>query len=469
MAFVLLPRSRSKPQGSVKAVPKQKSARVQHSADSGFGFAKPVFQPQTAALPTVPVIQAKLKVGEPNDEFEQEADRVAELRGNGGGSILPSAVARSRSPVGSLQRLYGNQAVLQMRNGPGNPPAPSVPLLVSQSGILQRKCACGNLATGGECSECSKKKRFGLQTKLKVNEPGDIYEQEADRIADQVMETPAHTAVSGAPPRIQRFSGQSNGQMDTAPASVDQALASTGRPLEPVLRQDMEERFGYDFSRVRVHSGAAAEQSARDVNAHAYTVGHDIVFGAGRLAPGTQAGQRLIAHELTHVVHQSGSDGIRLDQGDGKRGLSPDTAADVGGEGSRTGVITKTSDCVQRAPDVKSGYKLGDEGWSGLVQAAVEELDGDADGKVLKDILLAARSHKWLKLWALGLQARSQSPHGNYLYLFFLKLHDYSADTAAEYDRLLVQEGIAISSTSGHFQNLDYLDPCQGSVSFPAE
>ena len=93
--------------------------------------------------------------------------------------------------------------------------------------------------------------------------------------------------------------------MEAAPASVDQALASPGRPLEPALRQDMEQRFGYDFSAVRVHSGAAAEQSARDVNANAYTVGHNIVFGAGRFAPGTHEGRRLLAHELTHVVQQS--------------------------------------------------------------------------------------------------------------------------------------------------------------------
>ena len=264
MAFALLSRSRSKPQGLVKPVPKRKSACGPHS-DSRFGFAKPVFRPQTAALPSAPAIQTKLKVGEPDDKFEQEADRVAELTENGNGSISPSAAAQSRSPVGSLQRLYGDQPVLQMRNGSGGLPAPSVPLRPSQSGILQRKCACGGAAgMSGECEECSKKKRLGLQTKLKVNEPGDIYEQEADRIADQVMATPAHPAVSGAPPRIQRFSGQSNGQMDAAPASVDQALASPGRPLEPALRQDMEQRFGHDFSRVRVHSGAAAEQSARD-------------------------------------------------------------------------------------------------------------------------------------------------------------------------------------------------------------
>ena len=78
MAFALVSRSRSKTQGSVKPAPKQKSARAQHPADSRFGFAKPVFQPHTAALPTAPVIQAKLKIGEPDDKFEEEADRVAD-------------------------------------------------------------------------------------------------------------------------------------------------------------------------------------------------------------------------------------------------------------------------------------------------------------------------------------------------------------------------------------------------------
>jgi outer membrane protein OmpA-like peptidoglycan-associated protein len=306
MAFALLSQSRSKPLGSMKPVPRQRSVRAQHSADSRFGFAKRVFQPSTTALPTVPVIQAKLRVGEPNDRFEQKADRMAELRGNGSGSILPSAATRSRSAVGSLDRLYGNQALLQMRNGSGGLPAPLVPLRPSQSGILQRKCGYRSPATGGECEECSKKQRLGLQAKLTVNEPGDIYEQEADRIADQVLATPAHLRVSGTPPRIRRFSRQSNGQMmDAAPASVDQALASSGGPLEPALRQDMEQRFGHDFSRVRVHSGAVAEQSAQDVNAHAYTVGHNIVFGEGQYSPRTLAGQRLLAHELVHTLQQS--------------------------------------------------------------------------------------------------------------------------------------------------------------------
>jgi hypothetical protein len=199
----------------------------------------------------------------------------------------------------------------------------------SQPVLLQRKCACGAGASSltGECAECSRQTVVGLQTKLRINEPGDVYEQEADRVAEQVLAKPTCPHVSGAPPRIQRFSGQSSGQTGAAPASVDRALASPGRPLEPVLRQDMEQRFGHDFSRVRVHSDAASEISARQVNAHAYASGYDIVFGAGRFAPATPAGRRLLAHELTHVVQQTReTDGLqtKLIQRDG-----PKKAGDV--------------------------------------------------------------------------------------------------------------------------------------------
>ncbi len=177
------------------------------------------------------------------------------------------------------------------------------------SGVLQRKCAaCGNhTMAGSECRECGKKRQFGLQTKLKVSEPGDAHEQEADRVADQVLAAPAHSSVSVALPRIQSFTGQSIGQVNTAPASVDHILAGSGRPLDLALQQEMGQRFGHDFSQVRVHTGTTAEQSTREVNAHAYTVGSNIVFGTGQFAPGSNAGRRLIAHELTHVVQQNGS------------------------------------------------------------------------------------------------------------------------------------------------------------------
>jgi hypothetical protein len=200
--------------------------------------------------------------------------------------------------------------------------------------LLQRKCACSAHRTGGECEECNKKKPLGLQAKLKVSEPGDIYEQEADRIANQVMTSPAHSAVTGSQPGIQRVATEPRGHMNSAP--TNRTLPGPGRPLGSSLRGDMEQRFGYDFSQVRVHLGAVAEQSAREVNADAYTVGQDIVFGAGRFAPQTNEGRRLIAHELTHVVQQSGAPRIRDRQANNKHSFSL-----VSHSGAASGVLQR--------------------------------------------------------------------------------------------------------------------------------
>jgi hypothetical protein len=128
---------------------------------------------------------------------------------------------------------------------------------LASTGLLQRKCTdCGqHTIAGGECTGCAKKK-VSLQRKLTIGSSNDPLELEADRIADQVMATPADSTISGASPRIQRFTGQTNGQADMeAPASVDRVLSSPGRPLDPELQQDMGQRFGHDFSRVRVHTG----------------------------------------------------------------------------------------------------------------------------------------------------------------------------------------------------------------------
>jgi hypothetical protein len=175
---------------------------------------------------------------------------------------------------------------------------------------------------GGECPDCATKKRV-LQRRLSIGSSSDPLEREADRIADQVVNAPAHSTIGGAPLQIQRSAGQhSSTSAETAPASVDTVLASGGEPLESGLRQDMEHRFGHDFSRVRVHSSRNAGQSAEDVNANAYTVGHNIVFGAGRFAPRTIDGRRLLAHELTHVVQQSMANRI-VRQSETSSGISP--------------------------------------------------------------------------------------------------------------------------------------------------
>ena len=96
----------------------------------------------------------------------------------------------------------------------------------------------------------------------------------------------------------------STGWRTVAPPVVHEALRSPGQPLDPATRTFFERRFRQPFGDVTVHAGPRAARSARAVNAHAYTVGHRIVFGAGQYSPRTAAGRRLLAHELTHVVQQ---------------------------------------------------------------------------------------------------------------------------------------------------------------------
>jgi len=93
----------------------------------------------------------------------------------------------------------------------------------------------------------------------------------------------------------------------TVPPIVHDVLRSPGQPLDPGVRTLFEPRFGHDFSKVRIHADGQAAESAQAVNADAYTVGHHVVFGAGRHEPTTLPGRELLAHELTHVVQQQGS------------------------------------------------------------------------------------------------------------------------------------------------------------------
>src|SRR5438874_11863804 len=165
----------------------------------------------------------------------------------------------------------------------------------------------------------------GMQTKLEVGPAGDRFEQEADRTADSVMRMPnPGMSVAAAPLQVSRkcaicekeekdekrvqkkSAGPAEASIGEAPASVHAALRSPGQPLDKASRAYFEPRFGQEFGDVRVHTGMAAARSARDVSAHAYTVGRNIVFGAGAYAPGSDQGRLLLAHELAHVVQQTG-------------------------------------------------------------------------------------------------------------------------------------------------------------------
>jgi hypothetical protein len=158
-----------------------------------------------------------------------------------------------------------------------------------------------------------------VQPKLTINRPGDRYEQEADRVADQVMRMPKsqphgdraavrQPAAAGAQPdrTMQADSpGAPAPRLDPAAAAAIQSVHQhTGRPLDPSIRADMGARLGHDFSQVRVHDDAAAAEAARAIQARAYTIGRDVAFGAGEYAPHSPHGRRLLAHELAHVVQQ---------------------------------------------------------------------------------------------------------------------------------------------------------------------
>lgn len=154
---------------------------------------------------------------------------------------------------------------------------------VTLGSVLQRVCACGKHTTNqhGECTEC-RQKRLGLQRR----------------------------AVGQGP--------------ETAPPIVHDVLRSPGRPLDDATRGFMESRFNHDFSGVRVHTDGRAAESARAVNALAYTVGNHVAFGAGQYAPGTSGGRSLLAHELAHTVQQSRTPGFA------RAGLEVGAADDAG-------------------------------------------------------------------------------------------------------------------------------------------
>lgn len=187
-------------------------------------------------------------------------------------AAAPRARAAARSPA-----LPAPKAQPRRDNGP----APAA-----------RRCACG-----GRCPRCG----TGLQARLAIGPVDDPLEREADRVARRVT-TPGAGPV-GELSRAPAVAGDAGA--GAVQAGVTQATSGAGRPMDRPLRQQMEARFGRDFSQVRLHTGAAAVASAASLGAQAYTVGRDIVFGAGQLAPHTAEGRGLLAHELAHVVQQS--------------------------------------------------------------------------------------------------------------------------------------------------------------------
>jgi hypothetical protein len=190
------------------------------------------------------------------------------------------------------------------------------------------------------------KARPAIHAKLTIDSPEDEAEREANRIADVVVLLP-DSQLNRASQNI--FSGYQNAPDNRrdlqpkltaakgagpvhVPAMVQETLSSSGRPLDAATRANMEPRFGHDFSQVRVHTDAAAERSAKALQADAYTLGHHITFAAGQYRPHQEWGQQLLAHELTHTLQQGNSPLIQRRAAVGKNinppaDLAPETVS----------------------------------------------------------------------------------------------------------------------------------------------
>jgi GH24 family phage-related lysozyme (muramidase) len=214
-------------------------------------------------------------------------------------------------------------------------------------------------------------KSGALQAKLRIGAPGDVYEQEAERVADAVMRMSQPQAVSSGTPSIQRAclkceeeeqkrqtikeedeeeklqrkpieEEEEELQVKTASGGIPelnpdlesniQSLKGGGQPLDPATRAFFEPRFGQDFGGVRVHTDGRAAEVARGVDARAFAMGRDVVFGEGQYQPETSVGKQLLAHEMAHIVQQGIGVHPRnvIQKKDGKQTATPiDTPTDA--------------------------------------------------------------------------------------------------------------------------------------------
>ncbi|HKE32367.1 MAG TPA: DUF4157 domain-containing protein, partial [Candidatus Angelobacter sp.] len=238
-------------------------------------------------------LQTKLRVGAINDSYEQEADRVADL-------VMRMPQTRAPEFAG-----LGTGQVLQRCSCGGT--CSSCTALENESPIPVQRLAIASMPPSWiqrEATEsCSVKEEATSPEEAKEDaeadqpQPGEDPEEEEKQEGKEQqtqVQPKRHAAPAVSPDDIEERLNASRGQ---------------GEPLAPETRQIMEDRFGYDFSRVRIHNAAYAHRLNQDLNALAFTTGTDIYFAPSQFQPGTPVGQHLLAHELTHVVQQAGGSG----------------------------------------------------------------------------------------------------------------------------------------------------------------
>ena len=270
-----------------------------------------------------PRVQTKLKVGAPDDAYEREADRVAD-------------------------------AVMRM---PEPQPTDKAPVLEShRQASLQRACA----ACEGELRRQPEENPEELR-----RQPEEKPEEEAETLRAKAVPGQTPAVTPGLETRVKAFRGG-------------------GRPLSDATRAFFEPRFGHDFSGVRVHADARGAEAARAVNARAFTLGRDVVFGAGQYAPTTSAGRRLLAHELTHVVQQRGV--ARGDETQAKPSTRQPAIGSLS-HGPGRGAL------IQRIPKDPGDVPYDGEiiPWSAALRSKAEKRKASPYGNIIADL---PRGHK---------------------------------------------------------------------------
>jgi hypothetical protein len=184
---------------------------------------------------------------------------------------------------------------------------------------VQRAASANTKKSPGFFMQRERSRPLFFQPQLTVGPTDDVYEREADAVADQVMRSDGHGAVQtkispvAIQPKcaaceeeeqLQRKESEKQNASTETPALVSEALGRGGSRMEVGTQRFMENRFGYNFGNVKIHNDSVAAKSAASIHALAYTSGDNIVFNHGQYAPGTLQGKRLLAHELTHVVQQ---------------------------------------------------------------------------------------------------------------------------------------------------------------------
>ena len=215
------------------------------------------------------------------------------------GHTMPSHGLRQVTPVSERAALA---TILQR--------AMTAPESLHPRDVVRMQRALGNRAVAEFVDRLSPPRPL-IQAKLAVTAPDDQYEREADRVAEQVMrrssvprpglgdEGEASRVVSGRPP-----ASAARGEADEEFEQQLDATLGHGRPLPPAILEEFETAFGADFSGVRIHTDHRSTRLSRAVRAHAFTHGRDVFVDEADYHPGSAAGKRLLAHELTHVLQQ---------------------------------------------------------------------------------------------------------------------------------------------------------------------